>query len=70
MSDPTYPPFDPNAVCPKCGHEDVGTAHYEAGRGPSMAASYVFEPERLHRTCRRCHFDWPEAVLTPEATRG
>ena len=46
-----------NATCPKCGGGDVGvlwcSGCYRYKRGDH-------DKERMHRTCRRCHYGWDE----------
>ena len=63
-------PYDPDATCPKCGHDDIMTVHHKFGRqstvcSPSVSAYFrdMPEGEHLHRTCRRCRYEWPEAVI-------
>src|SRR5258708_6155054 len=71
-------PFDPKAVCPKCGCEDVATRHV-----PGKATEYASRcfcdetqkpyvdrenrwrgtAEHLERRCSRCGYLWPEATL-------
>lgn len=58
-------PYDPNAKCPKCGGEDVASAFREfviQGNGTSPTTIGVAK-ENILRTCRRCHFSWPELPL-------
>jgi hypothetical protein len=69
------PYFDEAARCPKCWHDDIGTsweenAHCSGHRYPhDWCPTPTFKPEcctaeHLHRTCRRCHFQWAEAVIS------
>lgn len=59
-------PFNPNAMCPKCGH-DVVRVSYSVGGCPYPAdcgVSAAFDDgEHLDRTCQRCHYEWAEAVM-------
>jgi DNA-directed RNA polymerase subunit M/transcription elongation factor TFIIS len=53
--------YNPNATCPKCGNEGV-TSYYQ------KAVNHLFRdggPERIIRTCIRCHYQWGEAPLKP-----
>lgn len=58
-------PFDPAAKCPKCGHDETSDAYHKNGyKCPFGSVVDVGrEEEHIHRTCKRCGFDWPEAVL-------
>lgn len=72
-------PFDAEATCAKCGHDDLGTSYQRNGHCthyPNRCpfADSLHDPkccdtkasEHIHRHCRRCHFEWPEAVLKKE----
>ena len=52
------PPYDPDRVCPKCGHDDVGAAYV-----PGCPVDQC-EAEHIGRNCRRCRFEWAEGVLS------
>ncbi len=55
MTDPsTYPPYDPDAECPKCLHDEVSTRYIKAPLG-----------ESLHRCCERCGYGWNEQLAVP-----
>jgi Zn ribbon nucleic-acid-binding protein len=69
---PTLKLFNASAKCPKCAHPKISTRHeghidqdpcwydrkyHPVGKWP--------EHEYMHRTCERCGYDWPEAVLAP-----
>ena len=58
-------PFDENAACPKCGGSDIGIHYYERAR-PLDDAWYNknIDGEYLNRCCRRCHYEWQEAVVS------
>lgn len=58
-------PFDPEAKCPKCGHDDVRVNHVGGYRYSCTHEAKPRHPETEHldRTCQRCHFGWAEAVL-------
>ncbi len=61
-------PTVPMLSCPKCGSDDVRMTHqpwteyheyrhkdcHRAYHGRSMSL-----PEHFHRTCQRCHYQWP-----------
>ena len=57
-----YPPFNPDAECPKCGQKHVGTQYipkegrYEIDRRITWA-----EHEFLQRHCCDCGYEWQEA---------
>lgn len=66
------PPFNPAAICPKCGHGDVSTRYEESyctstwsttNRCPARG-----EGEHIDRQCRRCQYRWAEAPLDRVAT--
>ncbi len=62
-------PYDPVATCPKCGHDDIDTAYVKYGGRygmPCESWSQIAEREHLHRHCRRCHYEWCEAVLSQD----
>ncbi len=60
---PALQPYTPEAVCPKCGTANVGTA-YCPGRRESWQCQRGFpEGEHLHRVCRTCRYEWPERCL-------
>jgi hypothetical protein len=65
------PPYSAaTGVCAKCGTDVPYTEYYDARRtcvhrnGPGPRVRWG--QERMHRTCRRCGFEWDEDV----ATRG
>ncbi len=58
----TLPAYDPAARCPKCGHDSVTTNHRAAGC--SDPDCWTCDQEHLFRICQRCHYGWPEAVVT------
>lgn len=64
----------PDIPCPKCGSDNVrisyqaGGAFYETlhemcketiPRPQRLDASYGMFGEHFHRTCQRCHYQWP-----------
>ena len=52
--------FDENAVCPKCGRDDVTTKYHN----PIHFMCHCHETrEHLHRTCARCGYSWHEKCL-------
>ena len=56
--------YNPSAKCPKCGHEVVFTS-YQKQRSYTCLSG-CSDGEHLHRTCQRCQYQWPEAVLELE----
>lgn len=70
----------PDIPCPKCGHDDVRIFYVEAGysvfrHDHKMCRDVIPDrtdidgngvlDEHFHRTCQRCHYQWPTAdVLT------
>lgn len=67
-------PYDPNAKCPKCGWDEISSSWIPADK------CWTAEPRRwegnqtreahISRTCRRCHYRWPEAPLDAEIAEG
>lgn len=65
-------PYDADACCPKCWHDEVGTFYrgdsHDYGCREHRRGSFstdeceVCHDEHFHRTCRRCHFEWREEV--------
>jgi len=62
----TIKPYDPKAICAKCGSDDVLTRHsrfcrdfFHLGR----TTHCFLGEEHQHRYCRKCGYDWPEACL-------
>lgn len=58
----TLNPFDPEATCPKCGHGDIATTYHEE-EVPLDPCWNRVEGEHHDRYCRRCGYEWCEAVL-------
>lgn len=58
-------PYNPDAVCPKCGNEDVYVAHVRKGHGERCDWQVGAPQERdyMRRTCKRCHYEWFERPL-------
>lgn len=80
-TDEPLPPYDPDATCPKCGHEDVSTAYIGNGHhwnckdhGAPPATFHgsrdCCADEHLHRTCQRCHYLWREEVQAAAQAEG
>ncbi len=62
-------PYDANASCPKCGHGDIGTIFVARLVVGCMRLDCLYGPggtsdEHMHRDCRRCSYEWPEAMPT------
>ena len=65
MEEFELPPFNEEAICPKCGYEGI-QAYWQRSR--KYAYIYSNEEDRetrehLRRTCYRCHYEWNESVL-------
>ena len=52
-----WPPYNPDARCPKCSYDDVGSLYCP---GWDYHFPLSSEGEWIKRTCRRCHYIWPE----------
>lgn len=66
----SLPPFNPEAVCPKCGSEQISTRWKRANAGQAMPLSeavHLGVSEWLMRHCARCEFNWDEACLGVDA---
>lgn len=58
-------PYDPKAVCPKCGHSDI-SSEYCSGIYPDHGyydPPHPSDDEAIHRHCQRCQYGWAEAPL-------
>lgn len=55
-------PFNPEATCPKCGHDDIRSSFHRNVHDCGFREPYIRE-EHLERLCRRCSFSWMEAPL-------
>lgn len=58
-------PFDPNAKCPKCGHDNIKTAYYENDEHRWHGYNKLDRErsEHLRRTCERCRYQWNELPI-------
>ena len=56
--------FEPQCLCPMCGHDDVAM-HF--CNGHSIACNIGLR-NHLHRVCRRCNYNW--ASKTMEESNG
>ena len=54
-------PYDPYRLCVKCGEDDAYTAYRLTARPADSA--YARGGEYLLRECRRCGYQWCEAVI-------
>ena len=50
------PPYDDEADCPKCGHDEVATRYIVAWSGDERK-------EALHRCCERCGYGWNQSTI-------
>ena len=66
------PPYDPEAVCEKCGSTDVFTSLCDNSNAANSCNRFLDtmpwdrEVEHMDRTCRRCGYDWWEAPISPK----
>ena len=64
-----FKPYDPAALCPKCRHDDIGTGYYKSAfdlcytSREKMGLGIGEDRNFLVRTCRRCHYEWPEGTV-------
>lgn len=68
FTEPTAPPpplpaFEAVCRCIKCGLEDEHITRYQHGWGAER-------PERLMRECRRCDYQWTQAIVEVATTEG
>ncbi len=59
-------PFNPEARCPKCGHDTVKTRYCRGGPDSDyrdLCWDKGLNREHLHRNCERCHYEWEEACI-------
>lgn len=60
------PPYQADTICPKCGHDKVGTQYQPPFHDSCFDTQCPEkEPERLERRCERCRFAWPQATVPP-----
>lgn len=48
--------------CPKCGGVEISERHHEGIDKCTWGQSH-FVGEHIHRTCKRCGYQWPETPL-------
>lgn len=73
----TLPTYNPDATCPQCASDDIGTRYTDtwttdcmstyappAYDGARPVCHYHRGPHH-HRNCRRCGYRWAEAVNAP-----
>lgn len=62
-------PFDPEKKCDKCGGNDIYTGYYNRS-DDSFYCGYSTNcriyGEHMHRSCRRCGYQWVENILVKE----
>ena len=58
--------FNADAICPKCGHDQVGVFWCAGGCYTFRQQDECCKTEHLHRTCQRCRYTWCEACLASE----
>lgn len=65
----SLPPYDPEAKCPKCGHDVVSTVYCTSTPyGHVQTLNYpgevcIEKVEHHHRRCQRCSYAWVEDVV-------
>lgn len=63
------PTYNESGACSKCGNKEVSTRYCQCGGQWNYDLSYPIcrgegtPPEHLHRVCKRCCFEWLEAIL-------
>lgn len=59
------PPYNPEAKCPKCGHDRVTTYWVSLEDSDKYDEWHCDGNKQEHhnRTCERCRFSWAESVL-------
>ena len=55
-------PYNPQGRCPKCGYDDIATIYHKNAQYLSPCWCKV-SVAHLCRCCRRCQYEWCEAVL-------
>ncbi len=58
--------FNPAATCAKCGHDDISIRYRRSGYDcsyPRRCGMSQFDGEHHDRHCRRCGYEWAEAVM-------
>jgi hypothetical protein len=69
MKNQQLPPVNTiNVRCPKCNHDDITLMYCEGARPAQLCWPYHHD-EHHHRHCTRCHYEWLEAVITPQENR-
>ncbi len=66
----TLPEYQPEASCPMCGHEKVGTQYQSAVHPRCDSECFDKRPEYLERRCERCRYSWEEATIEQQASRA
>ncbi len=64
---PPLLPFNPNAKCPKCGHDQTDDRWKVAKPGHSYIQEHHGAKEWIGRRCQRCSYIWDEACLDAES---
>ena len=61
----TMPPFDKDAICPKCGEGNITAVYIPTSVCWRLGCAHPDHhyPEHISRTCYRCHYQWREAPL-------
>lgn len=64
-------PYDATSVCPKCGHDKVGTRYEGPIEQDPCWYDRKYKPvgkwpeaEYQHRTCERCRYEWPQSIAS------
>ena len=61
-------PYSEKSICSKCGHDVIETRYCGPGANRYDMARCLVDGEHLHRTCKRCGYEWLEAPLDAKVT--
>jgi len=68
----TYETYRRDHHCPKCNLKDISDSYHENSSHCKKlpgSSGQSFIDEHIHRTCRRCQFEWPEAPIDDSAVK-
>lgn len=58
--------FNPDATCPKCGHDKIASTWKDGDEEYKIDRWVVVLPERIVRRCEQCSFTWDELPIGKE----
>jgi NMD protein affecting ribosome stability and mRNA decay len=58
--------FNPDAICPKCGHDKIASTWKSCDDVYVIDKWVTMMPERITRRCERCSFAWDELPIDKE----